>query len=131
MIDQINELPEDGLKSSPESSRFIENKWISRKKNQNKLHLLHLTDILNHFVIHILITFFYFNIPFQVASERLRLSRGGKKIWWERRSPIKEKPECWGSLATFPHSAPSRPPAVITIVFSLTKLNHLSQNGHY
>ena len=31
MIDQINELPEDGLKSSPETSRFTENKWISRK----------------------------------------------------------------------------------------------------
>ena len=25
MIDQINELPEDGLKSSPETSRYIEN----------------------------------------------------------------------------------------------------------
>ena len=41
MIDQINELPEDGLKSSPEASRFTENKWIS-PKNQNKLYLLHL-----------------------------------------------------------------------------------------
>ena len=40
MIDQINELP-DGLKSSPETSRFTENKWISRK-NQNKLYFLHL-----------------------------------------------------------------------------------------
>ena len=46
MIDQINELPEDGLKSSPETSRFTENKWISRK-NQNKLYFLHLIDILN------------------------------------------------------------------------------------
>ena len=45
MIDQINELPEDGLKSSPETSRFTENKWISRK-NQNKLYFLHLIDIL-------------------------------------------------------------------------------------
>ena len=35
MIDQINELPEDGLKSSPETSRYTENKWISRK-NQNR-----------------------------------------------------------------------------------------------
>ena len=41
MIDQINKLPEDGLKSSPETSRFTENKWISRK-NQNKLYFLHL-----------------------------------------------------------------------------------------
>ena len=41
MVDQINELPEDGLKSSPETSRFTENKWISRK-NQNKLYFLHL-----------------------------------------------------------------------------------------
>ena len=41
MIDQINELPEDGLKSSPETSRYTENKWISQK-NQNKLYFLHL-----------------------------------------------------------------------------------------
>ena len=41
MIDQINELPEDGLKSSPETSRYTENKWISRK-NQNELYFLHL-----------------------------------------------------------------------------------------
>ena len=46
MIDQINELSEDGLKSSPETSHFTENKWISRK-NQNKLYFLHLIDILN------------------------------------------------------------------------------------
>ena len=46
MTDQINELPEDGLKSSPETSRYTENKWISRK-NQNKLYFLHLIDILN------------------------------------------------------------------------------------
>ena len=43
MIDQINELPEDGLKSSPKTSRFTENKWISRK-NQNKLYFLHPID---------------------------------------------------------------------------------------
>ena len=44
MIDQINEWPEDGLKSSPEMSHFTENKWISQK-NQNK-YFLHLIDIL-------------------------------------------------------------------------------------
>ena len=44
MTDQINELPEDGLKSSPETSRYTENKWISQK-NQNKLYFLHLIDI--------------------------------------------------------------------------------------
>ena len=32
MIDQINQLPEDGLKSSPETSHFIENTWFSGKK---------------------------------------------------------------------------------------------------
>ena len=32
IIDQISKLPEDGLKSSPETSPFTENKWISRKK---------------------------------------------------------------------------------------------------
>ena len=42
MIDQVKELPEDGLKSSPEMSRYIENKWISR--NSNKLCFLHLID---------------------------------------------------------------------------------------
>ena len=41
MIDQINELPEDGLKSSPETSRFTENKWISRK---NQKYFLHVSD---------------------------------------------------------------------------------------
>ena len=50
MIDQINELPEDGLKSSPETSRFTENKWISRK-NQNKWYFLHLIDILNDLLL--------------------------------------------------------------------------------
>ena len=46
-----NELPEDGLKSSPETSRYTENKWISRK-NQNKLYFLHLIDILNDLLIY-------------------------------------------------------------------------------
>ena len=32
MIDQTNELPDYGLKFSPETSRYTENKWISRKK---------------------------------------------------------------------------------------------------
>ena len=50
MIDQINELPEDGLKSSPETSRYTENKWISRR-NQNKLYFLHLIDILNDLLL--------------------------------------------------------------------------------
>ena len=44
MIDQINKLPEDGLKSSPETSRFTENKWIIWK-NQNKLYFLHIINI--------------------------------------------------------------------------------------
>ena len=51
MIDLINELPEDGLKSSPETSRFTENKWISRKKNQSKLYFLPLIDILNDLLL--------------------------------------------------------------------------------
>ena len=48
MIDQINELPEE--KSSPETPRYTENKWISRK-NQNKLYFLHLIDILNDLLL--------------------------------------------------------------------------------
>ena len=31
VIDQINKLPKDKLKSSPETLRYIENTWISRK----------------------------------------------------------------------------------------------------
>ena len=50
MIDQINELHEDGLKSSPETSRYTENKWISRK-NQNNLYFLHLIDIWNDLLL--------------------------------------------------------------------------------
>ena len=52
MIDQINELPEDGMMSSPETLRFTEYKWISRKKkNQNKLRFLYLSDILNDLLL--------------------------------------------------------------------------------
>ena len=43
MLDQINELPEHGLKSSPETLRYPENKRTSRK-NQNKLYFLHLIN---------------------------------------------------------------------------------------
>ena len=31
MIDQINELPEYGLKSSPKTLHYMENTWFSRK----------------------------------------------------------------------------------------------------
>ena len=50
MVDQIKELPEDGLKSSPETSRCTENKWISRK-NQSELYFLHLINILNDLLL--------------------------------------------------------------------------------
>ena len=50
MIDQIYELPEDGLKSSPEISRYTENKWISGQ-SQNKLYFLHLIGILNDLLL--------------------------------------------------------------------------------
>ena len=50
MIDQINELPEDGLKSLPETSHYTENKWISQK-NQNKLYFIHFIDILNDLLL--------------------------------------------------------------------------------
>ena len=43
MVDQINDLPEDELKSLPETSRYTENKWICRK-NQNELYFLHHND---------------------------------------------------------------------------------------
>ena len=51
MIDQINELPEDGLKSSPETSRYTENKWICREKKNHKLYFLHLVDILSDLLL--------------------------------------------------------------------------------
>ena len=35
MIDQIKKLPEDGLKSLPETLRYIENTWSSRKLKQS------------------------------------------------------------------------------------------------
>ena len=50
MIDQINELAEDGQKSLPETLHFTENKWIIWK-NQNKLYFLHLIDILNDLLL--------------------------------------------------------------------------------
>ena len=50
MIDQIKELPEDGLKSSLETSCYTENKRINQK-NQNKLYFLHLIDNLNDLLL--------------------------------------------------------------------------------
>ena len=48
MIDQINELPEDGLKSSPGTSRYMENTWFSWKiKISCTFYTLHLIDVLN------------------------------------------------------------------------------------
>ena len=44
MIDQINELPEDGLKSSPETLRYIEDTWFNRKIKISYT-LLHLITI--------------------------------------------------------------------------------------
>ena len=32
VIDQINKLREDGLKSSPKTLHYIDNTWISQKK---------------------------------------------------------------------------------------------------
>ena len=44
MIDQINELPEDGLKSSPETLR----KYMGESKKYISCTFLHLIDILNN-----------------------------------------------------------------------------------
>ena len=46
MIDQINGVPEYGLKSSPETSNFRENTSISQKI-KTSCTFLHLIDILN------------------------------------------------------------------------------------
>ena len=45
MIGQINELPEDGLKSSPKTSRYIEDTWFSRNIKISCT-FVHLIDIL-------------------------------------------------------------------------------------
>ena len=57
MIDQINELPEDGLKSSPETSRYIENTWFSRKI-EISCTLLHITNIFNDLILMFIMFFF-------------------------------------------------------------------------
>ena len=67
-------------------------------------------------------TFFYFNIPFQIAFGKLRLSWGGEKIWWERKSPVMEKPECWGSLAAIAHPTPLDPQLQLELLSSLQNL---------
>ena len=61
MIDQINELPEDELKWSPETSRYTENQWISRK-NQNKLYFLHVIDVLNDLLL------MWYNFDYQTLN---------------------------------------------------------------
>ena len=50
MIDQINELTEDGLKSLPETSRYTENTWICQKIKIGCT-FLQLTDILNDLIL--------------------------------------------------------------------------------
>ena len=50
MNDQINELPQDGLKSSPEMSRYRENTCISRKIKISCT-FLHLIDIFNDLIL--------------------------------------------------------------------------------
>ena len=57
MIDQINELPEDGLKSSPETLRYIENTWFSWKIKIS-CNFLHLIDILNDLKLVAVLKFF-------------------------------------------------------------------------
>ena len=48
MIDQINKLPEDGRRSSPETSRYRENTWNSRNIKISCI-FLHVIVILNDF----------------------------------------------------------------------------------
>ena len=50
MIDQINELPEDGLKSLPETSHYIENTWFTRKIKISCI-FLHILDLLNDLIL--------------------------------------------------------------------------------
>ena len=50
MIDQINKLPEDGLKSLPKTSHYIENTWFTRKIKIRCI-FLHILDLLNDLIL--------------------------------------------------------------------------------
>ena len=50
MTDQINKLPEDGLKSSPETLGYTENTWFSQK-TKISCTFLHLINILNDLIL--------------------------------------------------------------------------------
>ena len=62
MIDQLNKLLEDGLKSSPETSRYKGSTWFSRKIKISCT-LLHFIDILNDLIL-------IFRIPTSSSLQR-------------------------------------------------------------
>ena len=47
----MNELPEDGLKFLPEMSRFTENKWISRKNQNNTSYTLLIFQMIYYWLL--------------------------------------------------------------------------------
>ena len=73
VVDQINKLPEDGLKSSPEMSHYIENTWISRKI---KIKLYFCYTLLIHFTVCLDKPFKYSNfcIPLQASLLSIAVS---------------------------------------------------------
>ena len=73
VVDQINKLPEDGLKSSPEMSRYTENTWISRKI---KIKLYFSYTLLIHFTVCLDKSFKYSNfcIPLQALLLSIAVS---------------------------------------------------------
>ena len=77
MTDQINELPEDKLRSSHETSRYPENKWISRK-NQNKLYFFTPGVSKNHFSSSI--SELKLNLNVQISKKKRKKKRIGTNL---------------------------------------------------
>ena len=77
MTDQINKLPEDKLRSSPETSPYPENKWISQK-NQNKLYFFTPSVSKNHFSSNISES--KLNLNVQISKKKKKKKRIGTNL---------------------------------------------------
>ena len=82
VIDQIDKLPENGLKSWPETSHYIENTWISRKI---KIKLYFSCTLLQYALINGIITYScqVFRVLIQFISAAVRTDQWYKNCsWW-------------------------------------------------
>ena len=66
--------------------------------------------------------FFLLQYPISGSNWETKIFMGRGKNWWERRSPIMEKPECRGSLATIPRPNPSDLQLQLELLSSLQNL---------